>query len=812
MNKYILHLIPIILALYTAEAQVATTKPINKKFEMVSKLTEGDKAKREGDLVSAEQYYLYALEISEQLQKEKVSNHILILNATIFDPYDRLGELYLLAQNEERSNQYFSESLKLRNAATPGHSVFRVAPLIGLGKVFMQQHDINKALDYFKQAEHQLNRATTSFYNYEPLRRELHFNLFEIALIKKDYKSAKKHLETVSTGGMAATTTALSDQIPKVFELKGRYYLETGDFKKAEFYLDKAKQYANILSTLVVKFRILKSQALLKWSEKDIPAAAALFEELIGSYKTYIGENFDSMSEPERESFFANLREDFNIFNAFVLESQSSDQAQSLNESAYDNQLFSKALLLNEINKLKKQILESDNEDLKRKLAEWEERKANLASLYYQSENRQQEILSSQSQINELERYLNQQARLLRKQTIDSDWKMVQAKLGKSEAAIEIIRLNQFMLQSGRKDVPNYRFSDSVNYLVIMITSDIPPSSLGLKNGSLLEGRFLKYYRNCVQNQETDTLSYQAFWEPVKKILGAHATVYLSSDGVYNQINLNTLRNPKGGEYLLEEANLVFVTNTKDLLRPDQHVVSRKASLYARPDYRTKNQSDNSEGHSVLIRGLANEDLENFREQTFDDLPGTESEARGIENIFQDRQWKVNLNFKEAASESNLKADHNPGVLHIATHGFFLKEDAVNGLNSMLRSGIILAGVNNKTGSREDGILTAYEATSLSLDSTFLIVLSACETGLGQVENGEGVYGLQRGFAVAGARYLLMSLWKVDDAATALLMEQFYKSWLEGIEIHQALRKAQVALRNKYPQPYYWGAFVLLGN
>lgn len=91
------------------------------------------------------------------------------------------------------------------------------------------------------------------------------------------------------------------------------------------------------------------------------------------------------------------------------------------------------------------------------------------------------------------------------------------------------------------------------------------------------------------------------------------------------------------------------------------------------------------------------------------------------------------------------------------------------------------------------------------------MVLSACETGLGEVKNGEGVYGLQRGFLVAGSRYILMSLWKVEDEATSELMTRFYRYWLDGTDIHEAFRKAQDNLRQKYTHPYYWGGFILLG-
>ena len=224
-----------------------------------------------------------------------------------------------------------------------------------------------------------------------------------------------------------------------------------------------------------------------------------------------------------------------------------------------------------------------------------------------------------------------------------------------------------------------------------------------------------------------------------------------------------------------------------------------------------------------------------LRGGTWGYLPWTEKEVLSLQPLLQQAGLQPILSKGAEASEEAFKSlgttGPSPRVLHVATHGFSFP-DPKNGPQQagaaesafkraehpMIRSGLILAGGNYawKTGQpfrpdREDGILTAYEISQMNLSNTELVVLSACETGLGDIEGQEGVYGLQRAFKIAGAKYLIMSLWQVPDAPTQELMTAFYRYWLtEKRTIPEAFRAAQKEMQEKYEHPFFWAGFILL--
>ena len=283
--------------------------------------------------------------------------------------------------------------------------------------------------------------------------------------------------------------------------------------------------------------------------------------------------------------------------------------------------------------------------------------------------------------------------------------------------------------------------------------------------------------------------------------LAGRKKVYVSPDGVYSQINLNTLKKPGGGP-LIDQYEFRLIGNPRDVLHQEAETAAdtRKATLVGAPV---------------------------FSSDKIPALPATKTEVDGISGQLQRAGYAVTTFTGKDANENNLLASSHTTILHIATHGYFLKDvDHPNfplGVsadhardNVLLRSGILLTGAressenNAELGNDNNGVVTSFEAMNLDLQGTSLVVLSACETGLGEIRAGEGVYGLQRAFLAAGADAVIMSLWKVDDAATQQLMMNFYTNWTKGTDKQKAFRLAQQQLMTKYKDPYFWGAFVMM--
>jgi CHAT domain-containing protein len=356
---------------------------------------------------------------------------------------------------------------------------------------------------------------------------------------------------------------------------------------------------------------------------------------------------------------------------------------------------------------------------------------------------------------------------------------------------------------------------------------------LVLKNGAELERKMLAYYRMCMNLKKEDKTSYNVYWKPIQDALDSlnpkgFSKIYFSPDGVYNQVNLTTLKNPETGKYLLETNNIHLLGSSRDLIEfgedkpiPVSTLKKQKAYLFGSPSYGLEETGDTDGTRSANLSYLQEAIGSNV---TWAALPATKVEVENINKMLTSKRIADSVFVGEKASEEQVKALRSPAILHIATHGYFVKEysgkiettkdymikEALK--DPFQRCGLAFAGCSDPKPNAEDGILTAAEAMNLHLDETELVVLSACETGLGDIVNGEGVYGLQRAFQQAGAKTIVMSLWKVSDEATQLLMDSFYKYLLKGKPKREAFALAQKELRKQFPHPYYWGAFVVVGE
>jgi CHAT domain-containing protein/Tfp pilus assembly protein PilF len=332
---------------------------------------------------------------------------------------------------------------------------------------------------------------------------------------------------------------------------------------------------------------------------------------------------------------------------------------------------------------------------------------------------------------------------------------------------------------------------------------------------------------------------------PVRKLLGNTRRVFLSPDGSLNLVPFAALVD-ESGKYLVESYSITYLTSGRDLLRLQLNSQSRQPPVVMADPLFGPAQGGDGEASGAAQRRSAD-----MSRMYFPQLPGTAEEAKAVGPLLPG----ATVLTQAEATEAALKRVSGPSILHIATHGFFLPDqpleaaDSTRGMklvvgaplaaarveNPLLRSGIALEGANQRSGAGgEDGILTALEAAGLDLWGTKLVVLSACETGLGEVQNGEGVYGLRRALVLAGSESQVMSLWKVSDEGTRDLMAGYYKRLRAGEGRTEALRQVQLEMlksggaatggqsrgldvgggggKHDYSHPFFWAAFIQSGD
>lgn len=529
-------------------------------------------------------------------------------------------------------------------------------------------------------------------------------------------------------------------------------------------------------------------------------------QEVVEKSLQYIHTIFPILSERGKTNYWMKVKEHFEFFNTLAF--RFNKEYPNLIGEAFNINLQTKSILLNSSLKTKNLIIQSGDSVLVATYDLWMDKKqAYISALSMGANERKKEDIELnllQEELESLEKYLGRQSigfDSVKTKSSDLEWEDLASILNKDDQVVEIVAFRYF----------DKEFTDSIWYAVMEVDNNTRgnPKFELINNGNFLHEEGIAYYRNCLGFNVPDNKSYETFWQPIEQLITKNGRVFISFDGVYNCLNLETILLPEGS-LVVDDYKISIIGTSRDLLKnriANTKSVGKRGFFLGNPSF-----------YSASYTGR----------KTWGQLPGTEKEVQQLSASLRKKRWSLELYEQETATESVVKKTKSPRVFHVATHGYYIKEEAQNNIqnlvtksstNPLLRSGLLLKnggeiyeGSKAYEFNRADGILTAYEVMNLDLNNTDLVVLSACETGLGDIELGEGVFGLQRAFAVAGAKSTIMSLFKVSDEVTTELMANFYNYWSKNLSKTEAFLAAKKDIMEKYDNNMYWGAFVIVGT
>nr|WP_314896921.1 CHAT domain-containing tetratricopeptide repeat protein [uncultured Flavobacterium sp.] len=721
-----------------------------------------------------------------------------------------LGNTAFNKSNLKDATVYYQKSLQiLESTKVISNVIYYYSSLLQLASVKMLEKDFDSALEYSNKVKLFLDNNPQMI---QIAYADYYYQLGDYYFLQDQFKDAKTNYEkSFAIYGENIT------KIRKMNYILCDYFIDDNVDKT----VNSLKQYQKENNGIA---KVSKIIYLLKFNSGDLKASRDL---LVSQLKTLISDNnqyFHLLSDYEKEILYKGFSDQFEFLNTHLLSNDPSFLKEYINFRFYSKSLlFSNSFKVKDDEKAKNQELYSEL-----KINTTLINKANESKLADLKETEDLKIRNR-----EIEKFLSAKNSSLSVPNL----KYLTVKLNVNEAYVEIIRINKQSRSATKKgiDIVN-QFTDSIYYGVIVIKKNASPKFIILDDTNLLESNYFPDFQSHIQGKnklEKDVVSYHLLFEKIDHELSSIDKIYLVTDGVYNSINVESIYNPNKQKYILDYLKVQLIQNIRSITdgKKELNVTTNlKAALFGNPDFDIASHFTKVDD-PILERDVDLALLSELKtKRKIGYLPGTEKEIQSINAILKEANWSVDLYSLGNASEDNLKKIEFPDILHIATHGFFNKNSetdkkAMNisnlindssSTNPYLKSGLLLSGAQNALNgtfldSSNNGILSAEEAKSLGLKNTELVVLSACETGLGENLVGEGVIGLQRAFMIAGAKSVIMSLWKVDDASTQKLMTLFYTNWIKNkMNKRDAFYAAKVEMKKLYPQPYYWAGFVLL--
>lgn len=764
----------------------------------------------------------------------------------IANSLDNIGGIFLLQGESAKALNYHMQSLAIREKIK--NTLGIGAALNSIGSIYLENGDYKSALKEFKRSLSCFEQAT-----FPSGKSSVLNNIGMIEVFFGEYQNA-----LVNFNKSLEIKEQLGDKQGKAISLLqiGTVYIRSKEYSKALEHLIKSQELyreigdkrglASSYRSVGILYRLQgdNEKAIENFNQslsiaKEVgasievrPALECLFEthvmqnnldaaekeilEIISTRIHDIDVNFPILAEQKKEIYLSTMAQDFKNLYAFAHLRHKNNP--DITDIAYNNSLRLKGLLLKSGTAMREAILTSGDKKLIGKYQQWINLKIALSCQYANGGDTDSlEIIA-----NELEKELiamsttfndfNQQ---------NLNWKQIQSTLKANEIAIEFVHFDA--------DLKNETSADRYAALVISPVSK-HPELVELCTSTELESIIGTSQANNINYIETIYGStqqlkpelYNLVWKPLENKLKGSKTIYFSPTGLLHKISFAAMSNEKGS-FLSNQFRLIQLNSTGQLIKNKPFKFDSKSS--------------------ATLFGGVHYSSESTQRVIWNYLPGSLTEINAIHEKLK-TNLAVNLYTEKNATEENLKKSvAHSKFIHIATHGFFYPDpesvqkitykettsstisfrgtnsnygiwNFVNNKNPLMRSGIALTGANDAWdrdvfAKGEDGVLTAQEVTTLNMRNTDLVVLSACETGLGDIKGNEGVYGLQRAFKIAGVRYLIISLWQVPDKETSEFMILFYSKLLAVKDIRKAFSETQNEMRKKY-DPYFWAAFVLV--
>ncbi len=799
----------------------------------------GNLLEAKGNYADAEACYLRALAIKERAFGKDHADVALSLN--------NLGRMILTKGDLDSAQPVFERALAIREKALgPEHPETAIA-IADLAALHESQGRVAQAETGYRRALGIREKALG------PRHHEVAYSLGQLSHLlqaRGDYAGA----EPLARRALAIQEAALGAQHPDV----AASLLDLASVVEARGDLTTARPlHERALAIREATFGAghpavagsLSGLAVLHHVAGHPRDALPLAERAATIRESHLATVLGGGSEAQKLAYVATLARDTDLVVALHADGMPNDPEAA--RLAAQTVLRRKARALDAMTETLGAIHHSGDPALTAQLARWKDLHGQHATLVLRGPGSlprpawQQRIADLQTQARQIEGELSAKSAQFKRSAEPVTLAAVQAALPAKTVLVELLAVRRF----DPKAAPRQRLG-AARYLAWVIAAAGPPRLVPLASVAELDP-LADALRTAIARRRPDdevaALARKvgaAVLDPLRPALGDASHLVVSPDGALSLIPFAALIGADG-KAAVEAFDITYVSSGRDLLRLATRSTPRAPALvFANPAYDDAGDAAPPKPAPVRHRSLSR-DLDRGS-MAFSPLPGAEAEAKAIAPLLASSQLRVGA----AARETELKAVHGPAILHIATHGFFLRDlpESASGQpasrgaavfgddpiplaapatatakpvrweNPLLRSGIALAGANQRRSGDDDGILTALEASGLDLWGTRAVVLSACQTGVGESRSGQGVFGLRRALVLAGAETLVMSLWDVDDDATKDLMVAWYKRIRAGEPRGAALRAVQLEmLRGKrgggqWRHPALWAAFVAIGD